>query len=115
MQGRGPWGHVLKVEDANSLRSHAFIFALFASVHSKGRVVGRSGTSVRAGQEQGPAWSAGVNEHPAFKVCKAVSCWILLAGDALHEASETGQREAMLTEGKLLGTIPRSTMTSQLR
>ena len=65
---------MLNVDDANSWSSHAFIFALFASVQSKGSTVGRLGTIVRGGHEQGPSLSARADTHPALLARSPQSC-----------------------------------------
>ena len=50
--GRGLWGHLLKVDDANRSRSQTFISGTFAIVGAKGRWAGGPGGGFRPGQPQ---------------------------------------------------------------
>ena len=57
---------MLKVDDAKCCSSHCSIAALLVGVHSNGMTEGRSGTTVRAGQEHGTDDAADNEEHPVF-------------------------------------------------
>ena len=51
MHGSGRCGQVLKADDAKRCSSHSSILELLAGVHSNGSATGRTGTTVRGGQE----------------------------------------------------------------
>ena len=65
---------MLNVADAKSWSNHAFIFALFGSVQSKGSTVGRLGTTVRGGNYQDPSFSAIADMQPAILARNPQSC-----------------------------------------
>ena len=83
MDGSGRCGQVLKVDDAKqcTCSSHSSILALLAGVHSNGSTTGRTGTTVRCGQEHESTESVGCAKPPAFRLsCLSVDlvggCWV---------------------------------------
>ena len=52
MHSSGHCGHVLKVDDSKRCSSHSPILALLAGVRSNGSATGRTGATVRGGQER---------------------------------------------------------------
>ena len=63
---------MLNVDNAHSWSSHAFVFALFASVQSKGSAAGRLGTIVRGGHKQDLSLSARAEAHPVLLIALRV-------------------------------------------
>ena len=53
---------------------HAFNFALFASVQSKGSTSGRLGAPMRGEPEQDASFSARADTHPALLARSPQSC-----------------------------------------
>ena len=53
---------------------HAFNFALFAAVQSKGSTVRRLGATMRRGPEQDASFSARADTHPALLARSPQSC-----------------------------------------
>ena len=108
MHGSGRCGQVLKVDDAKRCSSHSSILELLAGVHSNGSATGRTGTTVRGGQEHESIESVVCAKPPAFRLpCLSVDlvggCWVT-AGSA-----------AAPTDGKFGDTIPRSIIASHDR
>ena len=64
MHGMCWWGQVLKVDALYRSSNQAAIRSLFSGVQSNGRDVGRGGTDVRSGHEQGAFPSVSVALHP---------------------------------------------------
>ena len=107
MHGSGRCGQMLKVDDAKRCSSHSSILALLAGVHSNGSATGRTGTTVRGGQEPSIE-SAVCAKPPAFRLtCLSVvlvgGCWV------------TWWYAAAPSDGKLGDTIPKSTTASHDR
>ena len=81
MHGSGRCGQVLKVYDAKQCSSHSSILALLAGVHSNGTATGRTGTTVRGGQEHESIESVVCAKPPAprppcLSVDLVVGCWV---------------------------------------
>ena len=98
LHGSGRCGQVLEVDDAKRCSSHSSILELLAGVHSNGSATGRTGTTVRGGQEHESIESVVCAKPPAFRPpCLSVDliggCWVT-AGSA-----------AAPTDGKFGNTI----------
>ena len=68
MHGDGRCWQVLNVDDAKRCSSHSSILALLAGVHMNGSATGRTGTTVRGGQEHESIESAVYAKPPAFRL-----------------------------------------------
>ena len=92
----------------NDIISHFSILALLAGVHSNGSATGRTGTTVRAGEDHESIESVVCDKPPTFRLsCISVDlvggCWVT-AGSAAEP-----------TDVKFVDTIPRSIIASHDR
>ena len=102
MHSSGRCGQVLKVDDAKWCSSHS---SILTGVHSNGSATGRTGTTVRGGQDHKSRESAVCVKPPAF----TLPC---LSVDLVGGCCANGWSAAAPTDGKLWDTIPRSIIAS---